>query len=95
MLLLLILLSLLAEDHNAVEKRRSVTMDSPEIAKDADKSEDDKTQKGRSKTVGDIEGSATSPVKVLSCTYEYMYDALITYIHSYIHKLFTGSHYDT
>ena len=86
-------MSLLAEDHNAVEKRRSVTLDSPEIAKD--KSEDDKTKKGRSKTVGDIEGSATSPVKVLSCTYGYMYDALITYIHSYIHILFTGSHYDT
>ena len=39
-------------------------MDSPEIAKDSDKSEDDKTKKGRSKTVGDIEGSVTSPVKV-------------------------------
>ena len=39
-------------------------MDSPEIAKDSDKSEDDETKKGRSKTVGDTEGSATSPVKV-------------------------------
>ena len=54
----------LADDHDALEKRRSVTMDSPEIAKDSDKSEDDKTKKGRSKTVGDIEGSVTSPVKV-------------------------------
>ena len=67
-----------------MEKRRSVTMDSPEIAKDSDKSEDDKTKKGRSKTVGDIGGSATSPVKVHVPTDRYMYDALLIYLHSYI-----------
>ena len=77
-----------------MEKRRSVTMDSPEITKDSDKSEDDKTKKGRLKTVGDIEGSATSPVKVHVPT-DTCYDALLTYIHSYVLILFTGSHYDT
>ena len=69
-----------------MEKRRSVTMDSPEIAKDSDKSEDDKTKKGRSKTVGDIEGSATSPVKVHvpmdTCMMPFLHTYIVTYMYS-------------
>ena len=68
-----------------MEKRRSVTMDSPEIAKDSDKSEDDKIKKGQSKTVGDIEGSATSPVKVHvpmdTCMMPYLHTHIVAYIY--------------
>jgi len=46
-----------------VEKKRSVTIDSPVEVKKPDET-DDETKQGRSKTVGDIEGSATSPLKV-------------------------------
>ena len=47
----------------SVEKKRSVTIDSPVNVKEQDESED-KTKQGRSKTVGDVEGIATSPAKV-------------------------------
>ena len=55
----------LFEDSDVVEKKRSVTIDSPENLKEPDEVED-KTKQGRSKTIGDIEGSVTSPLKVES-----------------------------
>lgn len=55
----------LFEEPDTGEKKRAMAIDSPGNVKEPDEA-DDKTKEGRSKTVGDIEGSATVKVHVKS-----------------------------